>query len=148
MSFNFKTIEDIFIEVYSAERSLVSVVSISAIFTILIALFGLFGLTLFVATTRTKEIGIKKVLSSSVQSILCSLLYQNVILVLIATMLSVPVTIHFMTKWLNNYSYRLSISWWVFLAAFIAASSVVVLTVFFHSYKMSRTNPADAFRYE
>jgi putative ABC transport system permease protein len=146
--FTYATIEDLFKDVYSAEKSLTSIVTISAIFTILIAVIGLFGLTLFIATTRTKEIGIKKVLGSSEQSILYSLLFENIILVLIATILSVPITIYFMTKWLNNYSYKVSISWWIFLVAFVIAVSVVLLTVYFHSFKASRTNPIDALRYE
>jgi putative ABC transport system permease protein len=53
-----------------------------------------------------------------------------------------------MTKWLNNYSYKVSISWWIFLVAFVIAVSVVLLTVYFHSFKASRTNPIDALRYE
>jgi putative ABC transport system permease protein len=146
--FYFKTIEDLFKETYTSEKSLSTIVTISAVFTLLIAIIGLFGLTLFVATTRTKEIGIKKALGSSERSILFSLLYENVILVGVAAILAVPVTLHFMTKWLNNYSYRVNMSWWIFLVAFISAAVVVLLTVSFHSYKVSRTNPINALRYE
>jgi putative ABC transport system permease protein len=87
-------------------------------------------------------------LGSSEQSILYSLLFENIILVLIATMLSVPITIYFMTSWLNNYSSKVSISWWIFLVAFTIAVSLVLLTVYFYSYKASRTNPVEALRYE
>ena len=146
--FRYNTIEDLFKDIYAGEKSLISIVTIAAIFTIIIAVFRLFGLTLFVTTTRTKEIGIKKVLGSSEQSILFSLLYENIILVFIATILSVPVTLYFMSKWLNNYPYKVNISWWIFLIAFVIAACVVLLTVYFHSYKVSRTNPVIALRYE
>ncbi len=146
--FYFITFEDLFKEIYAEEKSLTTIVTISAIFTIIIAIIGLFGLTLFVATTRTKEIGIKKVLGSSERSILYSLLYENVILVFVATILSIPVTLHFMTKWLNNYPFKVSTKWWIFLVAFIIAAVVVLLTVFFHSYKVSRINPINTLRYE
>ncbi len=146
--FYYSTIDDLFHEIYASEKSLTTIVTISAFFTIIIAIFGLFGLALFVSTTRTKEIGIKKVLGSSEQSILYSLLYENVVLVFIATIISVPVTMHFMTKWLNNYSYKVGINWWVFFIAFIVAAIVVLLTVYFHSAKVSRTNPIKALRFE
>jgi putative ABC transport system permease protein len=146
--FRYNTIEDLFKDIYAGEKSLISIVTIAAIFTILIAVFGLFGLTLFITTTRTKEIGIKKVLGSSEQSILYSLLYENIALVIIATILSVPVTMYFMSRWLNNYPYKVNISWWIFLIAFVMAAFVVLLTVYYHTYKVSRTNPVIALRYE
>lgn len=146
--FNYVVLEDIFMKIYSAEKSLTTIVTMSAIFTFLIAIIGLFGLTLFVAKTRTKEIGIKKVLGSSERSILYSLLYENLILVVIATILSIPITFHFATKWLNNYAYKVNISWWIFLVTFITAAVVVLLTVYFHSSKVSRVNPVNALRHE
>ena len=146
--FAYKTIEDLFTEIYSSEKTLISIITLATIFTIIIAMFGLFGLTLFIATTRTKEIGIKRVLGSSERSIIYSMLFENMILVIIATVLSIPVVIYFMSKWLNNYSYRVTISWWVFFASFVAATIVVLSTVYFHTYKISRTNPVKALKYE
>ena len=146
--FYYSTIEEIIKELYSSEKNLTTIVSIFALFTLVIAAFGLFGLTLFVSKTRTKEIGIKKVFGSSERSIIYSFMQTNFILVLIASLLSVPLTIHFMKKWLSNFAYKVNISWWVFAIAFVAALIVVLLTVFFHSYKASRINPVKALRYE
>src|SRR4030042_1957728 len=78
-----------------------------SIISILIAASGLFGLTLFTARTRTKEIGIKKVFGCSGKSIIYSFLKENFILLLIATLLSIPITLYFMTKWLNNFTYKI-----------------------------------------
>jgi putative ABC transport system permease protein len=146
--FKYTTIEDLIKDIYSTEKNLTTIVAIFALFTMIIAAFGLFGLTLFVAKTRTKEIGIKKVFGSSERSIVYSFLIQNSILVLSAALLSVPITYFFMTKWLKNFAYRINIGWWVFGISFVIAAVVVLLTVLFHSYKASRINPVKALRYE
>jgi putative ABC transport system permease protein len=142
------TIEELFIDAYSSEKNLGTILSIAALFALLIAAFGLLGLTLFVARSRTHEIGIKKVFGSSEGAIVYSFLRSNFIMVLFAEMLSIPVTIYFMGKWLNNFPYRVGIAWWVFVIAFLIAALVVLLTVSIHAIKASRINPVDAIRYE
>lgn len=146
--FSYSTIEDIIKDLYSSEKNLNNIVSIFALFTLLIASLGLFGLTLFVARSRTKEIGIKKVFGIREQAIINSFLRGNFLLVSIAALISVPVTLHFIMKWLTNFAYKVNISWWVFGVAYLAAAFVVLSTVFFHSYKASRINPVKALRYE
>jgi putative ABC transport system permease protein len=147
-SFEYSTIEEHIRNIYSSEKNLSTIVSISAFFTLLIALSGLFGLTLFVSKTRKKEIGIKKIFGSSEQSIIFSFLRVNFILVLLASLFSIPVTLYVMTKWLNSYSYKVQIRWWVFAIPFVVSTIVVLLTVFIHSYKASRINPVKSLRYE
>jgi putative ABC transport system permease protein len=146
--FLYHTIEDIIKNIYSSERNLSTIVSIFALFTLLIAAFGLFGLTLFIARSRTKEIGIKKVFGSSEHSIIYSFLINNLILVIVAGLLSIPLTIYFMTKWLNKFAFKTQIDWWIFGISFTVAAVVVLFTVFFHSYKASRINPVTALKYE
>ncbi|MFH0843737.1 MAG: ABC transporter permease [Bacteroidota bacterium] len=146
--FSYITIEDLNREIYSSERSLSIIVSISALFTLLIAAFGLFGLTLFVARSRIKEIGIRKVFGSSGQSIVRSFLRYNIILVAAAALLSFPLTIYFISKWLNNFAFKTAIDWWVFVISFALALLVVLSTVWFNSYRASRINPVKALRYE
>ncbi len=146
--FNYLTIEDLLKEIYSSEKNLTTIVAIFAIFTMIIAAFGLFGLTLFVAKTRTKEIGIKKVFGSSGRSIVFSFLLENLLLVFTAALISIPITLYIMTRWLKNFAYKANIDWWVFGIAFLIAAIVVLCTVLFHSYKASRINPVNALRYE
>jgi putative ABC transport system permease protein len=146
--FRYSTIEENIRAIYSTEKNLSTIVSIFALFTLLIAAFGLFGLTLFVSKTRTKEIGIKKIFGSSERSIIYSFLSGNFILVLSASLLSIPVTLYIMKKWLNNFSFKIHISWWVFAAPFVVATIVVLSTVFIHSYKAARINPVNALKYE
>jgi len=146
--FRYTTIEDLIKSIYSSERNLSTIVSIFALFTLLIAAFGLFGLTLFISRSRTREIGIRKAFGSSGQSIIYSFLKNNLILVIAAALLSVPVTFYVMTRWLDNFAFKVSISWWVFVFSFAVAALVVLATVYFHSYKASRINPVDALRHE
>jgi putative ABC transport system permease protein len=135
-------------DIYSSEKNLAVIVSIFALFTLIIAAFGLFGLTLFVARSRTKEIGVKRVFGSGQQSIINSFLRINFLLVTISAVISVPVTLYFITKWLRNFSYKVTISMWVFVISFTVAAFVVLLTVFIQSYKASRLNPIEALKYE
>ena len=146
--FIYQTIEDLLKEVYSSEKNLSIVVSIFALFTLLIAALGLFGLTLFVARSRRKEIGIKKVFGSSERAIVYSFLKNNLILVLMSALLSIPITLYFMNKWLSNFAFKVNIDWLVFVFSFAVAAIVVLFTVYIHSYKASRTNPVKALRYE
>jgi len=146
--FHYSTIEDVTKDLYSSEKNLTTIVSIFALFTLLIAAFGLFGLTLFVARTRIKEIGIKKVFGSTEESIIFSFLKENFILAATAALLSIPVTVFFMNKWLRNFAFKVNIDWWIFAVTFSVAVIVVLLTVYFHSYRASRFNPVKALRYE
>jgi putative ABC transport system permease protein len=141
-------IESMISSIYSSEKNLSVIVSISAAFTLIIATIGLFGLILFTSRTKSKEIGVKKVFGSSGGSIIISFIKSNLILVVFSTLVSIPVTIFFMLKWLNNYAYRTNLSPWIFLVAFIVSAIVVTATIFFHSWKASRTNPITALRYE
>lgn len=148
LPFNFMTIEELFEDSYAAEKNLGTILSISALFALLISAFGLFGLTLFVARSRTHEIGIKKVYGSSERAIVFSFLRSNFIMVMAAGLLSIPSTLYFIKRWLNNFPYRVDISWWVFGFAFVIAAIVVLATVSIHARKASRINPVDALRYE
>ena len=148
LPFSYSLIEDHIESLYASEKNLNIIVSIFALFTMLIAAFGLFGLTLFVAKNRTKEIGIKKVFGSSEQLIVFSFLKESIILVLVAGVISIPITFYFMTRWLNNFAYKVDISWWIFVVAIVVAAIVVLSTVVVHSIRASRINPAEALRYE
>jgi putative ABC transport system permease protein len=146
--FDYKTIEDFNKEFYAEEKNLNTIVSLSAIFTLFIASIGLFGLTLFAMKSQTKEIGIKRVFGSSEEGIVFSSLKQNFVMVVIATILSIPVTKIVMEEWLNDFAYKSNIAWWVFAATFVLAAIFVLLTVLYHSYRASRINPVEALRYE
>jgi putative ABC transport system permease protein len=148
IQFSYKTIDEVINNTYSSEKNLNIIVSILSLITMLISGFGLFGLTLFVAKTRAKEIGIKKVFGSSELAIVYSSLRTNLIFVLLAALLSTPVTLLLMRKWLSNFAFKVNINIGIFVFAFILAVLVVFLTVIIHSVKASRINPVKALRYE
>jgi len=147
--FDYLTIEE-FMEkyIYSSEKSLSAIFSIFALFSLIISTVGLFGLTLFIAKTRTKEIGIKRILGSSEKSIVFSFVRNNLIMVLIASSLSIPITFYFINMWLSSFAYKVNISLWVFVFTFLLASIVVLVTVLFHSFRVARINPVESLRYE
>ena len=147
-AFTYSTIEETIEGLYSEERNMSTVVTISALFTMLIASFGLFGLTLFIAQSRTKEIGIKKVMGCSSSAIIYSFLRLNMIYVIIATLISVPITVYAMSDWLSNYSVRVEIQWWFFVMAFLIAAMVVSVTVIIQSYRASKLDPVEAIKCE
>ncbi len=147
-SFNYKTIEEFKKEIYAEEKNLNVIISISALFSLLIASFGLFGVTLFIVKSQTREIGLKRVFGSSEKGIVFSFLRTNFVMVVIASLLSIPLTIFVMNHWLSNFAFKTDISWWLFAITFVLAAVVVLLTVLYHSFRASRVNPVEALRYE
>ena len=146
--FRYSTVEDLIKQLYSSEKNLITIVSVSALFILLIAATGLFGLTLFAVRSKTREIGIRKAFGSSEWLIVYSIVAENMILVVVSALISIPVTLLFITKWLNNYAFKTGISWWIFLITFLLAAIVVLLTVSIHSIKASRINPVEALKNE
>lgn len=146
--FNYSTIEDITKTIYASQKRLISIITFTAIFSLLISMSGLFGLTLFVLRSRTKEIGIRKILGSSENSIIYSALRENLLKVFFAATISVPITYYIMDQWLSRYAYRITINGWFFAISLGIAIVVVALTVIVLLYRIARTNPAISLRYE
>ena len=118
------------------------------IITIFISCMGLFGLAMFTAERRTKEIGIRKVLGASVVNIAAMLSRDFMIQVVIAVLIASPVAWYFMNKWLQDFAYRTTISWWVFVVAAVAAMLIAAITVSFQAIKAAIANPVKSLRTE
>jgi len=146
--FRYRTIEDVISGLYSKEKKLNSIILILTILILVISTFGLFGLTLFIAKTKVKEIGIRKIFGSAEQQIIFLSLKGYLMLVLIASIISIPLTLIFIRNWLNNFAFRVHINWWIFLITSIIAGLIVFLTLISHSIKISRVNPLNAIKYE
>lgn len=116
--------------------------------TIFISCLGLFGLATFVAESRTREIGIRKVLGASVSSITALLTLDFIKLVLFAIMVATPVAWLLMHKWLQGYAYHAAITWWIFVAAGFGAMLIALLTVGFQSVKAALANPVKSLKTE
>jgi putative ABC transport system permease protein len=146
--FDFSTIEEVIKSQYDSERNLSNIISIFAVFTFLIAAFGLLGLTFFVSRSRTKEIGLKKVFGSSGKSIVYSFLLNNLILVVVAALISFPVTLLIMKNWLSNFPFKTNISSLIFIISFLISATIVLSTTFLYAYKATHINPVEALKHE
>ncbi len=146
--FNFTFLNDNVQKQYSVEKKLGKIVGISSILSILISCLGLFGLTLLSVGSRTKEVGIRKVLGASVNDIVVIISKDFLKLVLLSNVIAWPVACYIANKWLQVFAYKINISIWVFLSAAALTLFIVLVTVGYHSVKAALTNPVKSLRYE
>jgi ABC-type antimicrobial peptide transport system permease subunit len=123
-------------------------VSLFAGLTIFISCLGLFALATYMAESRVKEIGVRKVLGASVLSITTLLSRDFVVLVVVALIIASPIAWYAMHKWLATYPFHISISWWVFIIAGLLAVLVSLGTVSYQAIKAALTNPVKSLRSE
>ncbi|PHN01954.1 ABC transporter permease [Flavilitoribacter nigricans] len=135
-------------QLYKGETRLANVFALFTGLAIFIACLGLFGLITFVVARRTKEIGIRKILGASTQSILQLLSRDFLLLVGIAFLIAAPLSWWAMQRWLENFAYRIELHWWMPLLAGLAASLIAVITISLRSWSAARANPVDGLRDE
>jgi len=116
--------------------------------TIFISCLGLFGLATYMAENRIKEIGVRKVLGASVTGITALLSKDFIRLVIISFLFAAPLSYWAMHNWLQDYTYRITIQWWVFAVACLLSVAIAVLTVSFQAMKAARANPVKSLRTE
>lgn len=146
--FNYYFMDESFNNTYEAEQRLGHIFIIFTVLSILIACLGLFGLAAFNAEKRTKEIGVRKVLGASVSQITYRLTVDFLRLVGFGILIALPVGWFSMNQWLQDFSYRISIGWEVFLIAAFLAVAIAVLTVSYQSIKAAVVNPVRSLRTE
>ncbi len=136
MPFSYKFMDADFRNVYSAEQKVGKIAISFSILAILIACLGLFGLAAYIAEQRTKEIGIRKVLGANVTNLVSMLSKDFIKLVAIAALIAFPVAWWAMHSWLQDFAYRVHISWWIFVAAGFTALMIALLTVSFQAIRL------------
>jgi putative ABC transport system permease protein len=141
-------LDDHFNDQYNNEKLFGKVFAIFSAFAIFIACLGLLGLALFSTAQRTKEIGIRKVLGASIANIVSLLSKDFIVLVIIAFAVASPIAWLIMHKWLEDFAYRINISWWIFFAAGILATIVALGTISFQAIKAAMANPVKNLRTE
>jgi putative ABC transport system permease protein len=146
--FQYSFLDETYSKLYQSERRFNKVFLYLTGLAILIACLGLFGLAAFTAEQRTREIGIRKVVGASVSGIVTLLSKDFVKLVLIAIVIALPVAWYTMNKWLQDFAYRVSIEWWVFVLAAVLAILIALLTVSFQAIKAALANPVKSLRTE
>ncbi len=146
--FNYEFVDQVYAKKFDSEKRTGKLVSLFTLLTIFISCLGLFGLASYMAENRIKEIGIRKVLGASVQSITKLLSKDFLKLVMIAIVLAVPISWYLMSKWLEEFAYRINISWWTFALAGIFALMIALLTVSYQAIKAAIANPVKSLRTE
>lgn len=146
--FEYYFLDDSFNALYKSETRLSTIFGVFTGFALLIACLGLFGLAAFIAESRTKEIGVRKVLGASISSIVTLLSKDFLKLVLMAIMIASPIAWYVMDRWLQDFAYRIDIEWWVFVVAGLLAIGIALLTVSFQSIRAALMNPVRSLRSE
>ena len=146
--FNAEFSDDILLELYEAEDARAKVFAGFAILSVVVGCLGLFGLAAFTAERRTKEIGIRKVLGARVRDIVRLLVWQFSKPVIIANLIAWPVAWWVMRGWLNNFDARIPLGPTPFLLAALLALVIAIGTIAGHAFKVARSNPIHALRYE
>jgi ABC-type antimicrobial peptide transport system permease subunit len=147
-AFEPKFYDEMLADIYETDLTLARFINLATAIAIFISCLGLFGLATFMALRRTKEIGVRKVLGASVASVVGLLSREFLLLVLAGFAIAVPLAFYFLRKWLENYAFRIELSWWMFAVAGLAAVLIAFLTVSFQSVKAALANPVKSLRSE
>lgn len=133
---------------YKAEGQRGQIFNTLSVLSIFISCLGLFGLSAFSAERKTKELGVRKVLGASVPGLVRLMGKEFTVLVLIGAAVGCPVGWYFMDQWLKAYAFHIDVGWITLVVATVTCLAVSVVTVAYHSLKVSLSNPADSLRYE
>jgi putative ABC transport system permease protein len=146
--FSYQFMDESFDNMYRVEQRTGKLGLTLAVIAILIACLGLFGLATYTAEQRIKEIGVRKVLGATISNIITMLSKDFMILVLIASAVAMPLAWWAMSKWLQDFAYRISIGWWIFIAAGVIALLIALVTVSSQAIKAALANPVKSLRTE
>ncbi len=146
--FDFKFIDEQVESLYQTEMVFGKIFRYGSVFAIFISCLGLFGLVISSTEQRKKEIGIRRVNGARILEILLMLNKDFIKWVLVAFVIASPAAWFFMHRWLENFAYRTTLSWWIFALAGILALVIALLTVSWKSWETATRNPVEALRYE
>jgi ABC-type antimicrobial peptide transport system permease subunit len=146
--FAYSFMDEVFDTLYRTDKKTSALVTFFAIITIVVSALGLFGLAAFAAERRVKEIGIRKVLGATVTGIVNMLSIDFFKLIVTAFILSCPLAWIVMSKWLQDFAYRVNLSWWIFLVSGLIASMIGIFAICFQAIKAAIANPVKNLRTE
>ncbi len=141
-------VEDLYRQIYKNEIQLKNLSLALGIIGTFLSCLGLWGITGIIYEARTKEIGIRKINGAKIIQIILWLLKDILVIVAVALAFAVPVSYYLMSRWLNNFAYKTSLNWWIFILAGLIAFAIAILTVSLQSWKTATRNPVEALRYE
>jgi ABC-type antimicrobial peptide transport system permease subunit len=144
--FDYQFVDEEYAKKFASEERIGKLATFFAVLAIFISCLGLFGLASFIAEQRTKEIGIRKVLGASVANLWQLLSKDFVLLVIVSCLVSAPIAYYFMNNWLQKYTYRTEISWWIFAASAAGALTITLLTVSYQAVRAALLDPVKSLR--
>ncbi|MBS1542457.1 MAG: FtsX-like permease family protein, partial [Bacteroidetes bacterium] len=147
-TWQFSFVDESLAQQYRSDTNLGSIVSVATTLAILIGAMGLYALASLAMQGRTKEISIRKVMGATEESLLILVSKDYLLMVAVCLLLSAPVTILVMNKWLTTFEYRVSIGWSIFAFAGGLAIMIVVIAIGYHTLKAVWSHPADTLKYE
>lgn len=146
--YEYKFLDDKIASFYEQENQLSQLYKIFAAIAIFLSCLGLYGLASFMAAQRIKEVGIRKVLGATSANIVYLFSKEFIVLIAIAFVIATPIAWYYMHQWLQNYAYRIDVSWWIFLIGGIAAIVIALATISFQAIKAAIANPVKSLRTE
>lgn len=146
--FEYSFLDQKFDKIYKNDLRQQTILSVFSGLAIFIACLGLFGLASFTATKRTKEIGVRKVLGSSTQNIVMLLSKDLLKPIIIAIIIAIPLGYYAMDNWLQNFAYRTTLHWWIFVLAAVITIAIALVTVSLKAIKAAIANPVESLRSE
>jgi putative ABC transport system permease protein len=146
--FQYKYISSMYEDLYKTELLQVKLLSIFTFISLFVCSMGLLGLSLLKTQRRTKEIGIRKINGARISQIMFMLNWDIIKWIIISFIIAIPLALFFMNKWLENFAYKISISWFVFVFSGLTALIITIITVSFQSWKAAGSNPVEALRYD
>jgi putative ABC transport system permease protein len=148
LPYQYTFLDENFSKLYASEQRQETIFTTFACIAIFIACLGLLGLSAFAISQRVKEIGVRKVLGANTTTIVSLLSKDFLKLVLIAAVIAFPVAWYVMHNWLQDFAYRISIQWWVFIIAAVVAALIALITVGMQAIKAAMVNPVKSLRSE
>jgi putative ABC transport system permease protein len=146
--FAYYFLDDRFASLYASEQKTGQIFIAFAVVAIVIACLGLFGLVTYITRQRTKEIGIRKIFGASVKDVLVLVSGEFLWLVIIAFIITIPVAWWSMHVWLQDFAYRVNLSWWIFIVSGVLAGVIALITISFQAVKAAIANPVQSLRTE
>jgi putative ABC transport system permease protein len=145
---NYSFYDKEFQAMYSKEDKMVKSITFFSFIAIMLTCMGILAQVFLTSLYRTKEIGIRKVNGAKVTEVMAMLNKDFVKWIVISFVIATPVSLYAIQKWLENFAYKTSISWWVFALAGFMTLGIVLLTVSWQSWRAATRNPVEALRYE
>jgi putative ABC transport system permease protein len=146
--FEFTFLSDDFQKMYKKETTTSLIITYISLMALVVSCIGLFGLVLFTIDNRIKEIGLRKVAGSTTARIVIMLNLEFIKWILVSFIIACPIIIYSMHKWLENFAYRINLSWWIFAFAGLITMIISLLTVSWHTWNTATKNPVDCLKHE